>query len=68
MSCTAGGGTAVLESHGTVYGPGGQGVFADPTYGAVLYYHYVDTTVGYADADKKFGWNTISWSTGWPVV
>lgn len=67
-SCTAGGGSVVLESHGNVYGPGGQGVFADPKYGAVLYYHYVDTTVGYADGDKKFGWNTISWSTGWPVV
>lgn len=23
-SCSAGGGTIVLESHGTVYGPGGQ--------------------------------------------
>ncbi|KAK6217922.1 hypothetical protein LQW54_003210 [Pestalotiopsis sp. IQ-011] len=67
-SCTANGGTVVLESHGTVYGPGGQGIFDDPTYGAVLYYHYVDTTVGYADGDKKFGWNTISWSTGWPTV
>ncbi|KAI1843167.1 hypothetical protein JX265_009906 [Neoarthrinium moseri] len=67
-SCTSGGGTVVLESHGNVYGPGGQGVFADPKYGAVLYYHYVDTTVGYADGNKKFGWNTISWSTGWPVV
>lgn len=39
-SCTAGGGTVVLESHGYVYGPGGQGVMADPTYGTVLYYHY----------------------------
>ncbi|KAJ5161376.1 Glycoside hydrolase family 43 [Penicillium capsulatum] len=38
--CTNGGGTTVLESHGTVYGPGGQGVFTDPTYGPVLYYHY----------------------------
>ena len=39
-SCTAGGGTVLLASHGYVYGPGGQGVFADPTYGTVLYYHY----------------------------
>ncbi|KAH6652386.1 putative arabinan endo-1,5-alpha-L-arabinosidase A [Truncatella angustata] len=67
-SCTANGGSTVLESHGTVYAPGGQGVFADPKLGAVLYYHYVDTSVGYADGDKKFGWNQISWSTGWPVV
>jgi arabinan endo-1,5-alpha-L-arabinosidase len=39
-SCTANGGTIVLESHGYVYGPGGQGILADPTYGTVLYYHY----------------------------
>lgn len=41
VSCTAGGGTIVLASHGVVYGPGGQGVLVDSTYGgAVLYYHY----------------------------
>jgi hypothetical protein len=39
-SCTAGGGSIVLESHGYVYGPGGQGVMADSSYGTVLYYHY----------------------------
>ncbi|KAL1636307.1 hypothetical protein SLS56_001287 [Neofusicoccum ribis] len=68
VSCTNGGGTVVLESHGTVYGPGGQGVYQDPTYGPILYYHYVDTTIGYADGDKRFGWNKISFSSGWPVV
>jgi arabinan endo-1,5-alpha-L-arabinosidase len=39
-ACTSGGGTIVLESHDEVYGPGGQGVYDDPTYGPVLYYHY----------------------------
>lgn len=39
-SCTDGGGTYVLESHDTVYGPGGQGVYDDPTYGPIIYYHY----------------------------
>ncbi|PYI35015.1 endo-alpha-1,5-arabinanase precursor [Aspergillus indologenus CBS 114.80] len=67
-ACTESGGTIVLASHGTVYGPGGQGVYDDPTYGPVLYYHYVDTTVGYADDQKLFGWNTIDFSSGWPVV
>lgn len=67
-ACTSGGGTVVLESHGNVYGPGGQGVLQDTTYGPILYYHYVDTTVGYADGDKQFGWNKISFSSGWPVV
>ncbi|OKP11114.1 hypothetical protein PENSUB_3484 [Penicillium subrubescens] len=68
VACTNGGGTVVLESHGTVYGPGGQGVFIDPTLGPVLYYHYVDTRIGYADGQKLFGWNVIDFSSGWPVV
>lgn len=68
-SCLSGGGTKVLASHGTVYGPGGQGIFNDVSNsGAVLYYHYADTTVGLGDGDYKFGWNKISWSTGWPVA
>ncbi|KAF2794766.1 glycoside hydrolase family 43 protein [Melanomma pulvis-pyrius CBS 109.77] len=68
VKCTAGGGTTVLESHGWVYGPGGQGVFSDPSLGPVLYYHYVDTRIGYADGQKQFGINKISFSSGWPVV
>ncbi|KAI2628187.1 glycosyl hydrolase [Xylaria nigripes] len=67
-ACTKGGGTAVLESHDDVYAPGGQGVYQDPTYGPILYYHYVDKTIGYADNDKVFGWNSIDFSSGWPVV
>ncbi|KAI1636853.1 glycosyl hydrolase [Biscogniauxia mediterranea] len=67
-ACTSGGGTVVLESHDNVYGPGGQGVYDDPTHGPILYYHYVDTTIGYADGQKQFGWNTIDFSSGWPVV
>lgn len=68
-SCTtANGGTLVLSSHGNVYGAGGQGVFADPTYGTVLYYHYADKTKGLADANYQFGWNTVTWSSGWPSV
>jgi len=67
-ACTNGGGTVVLPSHGTVYGPGGQGVYNDPKLGWVLYYHYVDTTIGYADADKRLGVNKITWTNGWPTV
>ncbi|KAI5776808.1 endo-alpha-1,5-arabinanase [Geopyxis carbonaria] len=67
-SCVDGsnGGTLVLGSGGTTYAPGGQGVLADEG-GDVLYYHYVDTDVGYADGDKLFGWNLLDWSSGWPV-
>ncbi|RYP17637.1 hypothetical protein DL765_004419 [Monosporascus sp. GIB2] len=68
VSCNQGGGTTVLASHGYVYGPGGQGIMTDPKHGTVLYYHYVDTRVGFADGDKKFGWNTVHWSGGWPSV
>jgi arabinan endo-1,5-alpha-L-arabinosidase len=95
-ACTSGGGTKVLESHGNIYGPGGQGILVDTAYdGAVLYYHYgessqygfgegkmrrlrlcmliwvsliADTRVGLADSQYLFGFNKISWSTGWPVL
>lgn len=39
-SCLEGGGNDVLASHDDVYGPGGQGVLDDPTYGPILYYRY----------------------------
>lgn len=45
-----------------------RGVFTDSSRGLVLYYHYADTNVGLGDADYLFGWNTLSWSNGWPVV
>jgi hypothetical protein len=45
-----------------------RGVYTDPSLGPVLYYHYVDTTVGYSDSQKRFGWNQINFSSGWPVV
>ena len=51
-----------------MYGPGGQGVFNDPALGAVLIYHYVDTRIGYADGQKRFGVNRMDFSSGWPVV
>uniref|UniRef100_M4B9K9 arabinan endo-1,5-alpha-L-arabinosidase n=1 Tax=Hyaloperonospora arabidopsidis (strain Emoy2) TaxID=559515 RepID=M4B9K9_HYAAE len=66
--CTDGGGTVVFKSEGDVYGPGGQGVYDDEKYGPVLYYHYVNKTIGYADGQKQFGWNKLDFSSGWPVV
>ncbi|PQE28356.1 glycoside hydrolase family 43 protein [Rutstroemia sp. NJR-2017a BBW] len=66
--CRANGGTEVLASHDHVYAPGGQGLYMDPKYGPVIFYHYVDTTVGYADGDKKLGINKVSFSSGWPVL
>ncbi|CZS88057.1 related to arabinan endo-1,5-alpha-L-arabinosidase A precursor [Rhynchosporium graminicola] len=67
-SCTAGGGSVLLESHGDVYGPGGQGVFNDKSKGLVLYYHYANPNVGLADGKYLFGWNVLTWAGGWPSV
>lgn len=67
-ACTAGGGSTLLKSHGTTYGPGGGGVFADSKLGLVLYYHYANTDVGLGDGSYLFGWNQISWTSGWPAV
>ncbi|KAL9037854.1 MAG: hypothetical protein Q9180_003486 [Flavoplaca navasiana] len=67
-SCLQGGGTTVLESHDWVYGPGGQGIIRDPEFGLLLYYHYVDTRIGYSDGQKQFGVNKLDFSSGWPCV
>lgn len=40
VSCLNGGGDLLLASHDYVYAPGGQGLFEDPTFGTVMYYHY----------------------------
>ncbi|KAI5360423.1 Putative glycoside hydrolase, family 43 [Septoria linicola] len=63
------GGTMVLNSHGDVYAPGGQGVMWDPNLqSVVMYYHYVRPSVSY-DYDRfYFGWNKLDFSSGWPVV
>lgn len=66
--CLSGGGTVVLESHDFVYGPGGQGVFNDPELGPVVYYHYVDTRIGFEDGQKQFGINKLAFDSGWPVA
>ncbi|KAA8896896.1 glycosyl hydrolase [Sphaerosporella brunnea] len=62
-----GGGDIVFGSHDWVYGPGGQGVLVDGNR-EILYYHYVDTRVGYGDAEKFLGWNEIHYLDGWPVL
>ena len=66
-SCTSGGGTTILASHDNVYAPGGQGVFLDPTYGWVIYYHYLLPT-DLNDGDAHLGVNKITFASGWPVL
>lgn len=66
---TENGGSLVYASHGDVYAPGGQGVFYDPGQEAVvLYYHYVKPSVGYEYDQFFFGWNKLSFASGWPEV
>lgn len=53
-ACTSGGGTKVLESHGNVYGPGGQGILVDTAYdGAVMYYHYGESLFSLAPGRER---------------
>ena len=68
VSCLDNGGTEVLGSHGVIYGPGGQCVYHDPQLGDVLYYHYFNTTLGYAEEYNLLGINVIDWKDGWPTV
>ena len=34
----------------------------------VVYYHYVNTSVGYEYNDFQFGWNYLDFGSGWPLV
>lgn len=45
-----------------------RGIFDDPFHGPIIYYHYVNTTIGYANSQERFGWNPLDFSSGWPVV
>ncbi|MBT0770877.1 arabinan endo-1,5-alpha-L-arabinosidase [Kineosporia sp. J2-2] len=62
---TAGGGTQILGTHGTIVGPGGQSLIQDGD-GDVLVYHYYD---GADNGTAKLGINRLTWdSSVWPVV
>ncbi|MET9757743.1 arabinan endo-1,5-alpha-L-arabinosidase [Streptomyces sp. NPDC006372] len=58
------GGTPVLESHGSVIGPGGQSIMKDAD-GDLIVYHYYD---GNDNGTPKLGINLLNWSSGWPVA
>ncbi|KAJ5115054.1 Glycoside hydrolase family 43 [Penicillium alfredii] len=65
-----GGGTIVYGSnHGIVYAPGGLGVVSG--HGSkrdILYYHYLNTTIGFEFEKAHLGWNALEYEDGWPVV
>lgn len=56
-----GGGTEILGTHGTIYGPGGQSLLLDGDE-VVLVYHYYSATT------SILGINLLTFATGWPVV
>ncbi|MFF1510994.1 arabinan endo-1,5-alpha-L-arabinosidase [Streptomyces sp. NPDC058326] len=58
------GGTPVLESHGSVIGPGGQSIMKDVD-GDLIVYHYYDAGSG---GVPRLGINRLDWSSGWPVA
>lgn len=70
VDCLDGGGTLVLGSHDDVYAPGGQGVYYDTNLDAIiLYYAYLNPTIGYTTEDFLFGWNYLEFDDdAWPVV
>ncbi|GIF04859.1 arabinan endo-1,5-alpha-L-arabinosidase [Actinoplanes siamensis] len=60
---TAGGGTEILATHGSVYGPGHPAVFTDSDADVLVYHYY--TSAG----DARLGINLIGWdSSAWPYV
>jgi arabinan endo-1,5-alpha-L-arabinosidase len=61
VAMTNGGGTEVLATHGTIYGPGHPAAMVD-TDGWLLIYHY------YPSGASRLGINRIGWSGGWPAV
>ncbi|MFF3815692.1 arabinan endo-1,5-alpha-L-arabinosidase [Streptomyces bluensis] len=64
VAMTDNGGTPVLESHGSVIGPGGQSILGDVD-GDLIVYHYYD---GNDNGTPKLGINLLDWSSGWPVA
>ncbi|KAE8153971.1 putative arabinan endo-1,5-alpha-L-arabinosidase D [Aspergillus avenaceus] len=65
-----GGGTTVYGSnHGLVYAPGGLGVLSgNDTDPDILYYHYLNTSIGFRHSDAFLGWNYLEYKDGWPVA
>ncbi|KAL0936739.1 secreted arabinase [Colletotrichum truncatum] len=59
----SGGGTEVMASHGSIYGPGHPSVFTDADADVFVYHYYT------ASNDHRLGINLIRWdSSAWPVI
>jgi arabinan endo-1,5-alpha-L-arabinosidase len=66
VALTSGGGTEILATHGTVYGPGHVAVMPDTDADVLIYHYYYSDS---APATGKLGINLLGWdSAGWPYV
>ncbi|KAH8693951.1 glycosyl hydrolase [Talaromyces proteolyticus] len=65
-----GGGEVVYgsNSNGQVYAPGSSGVLTNYWGRDVLYYHYLNQSIGLANDDAFLGYNYLDYEGGWPVV
>jgi arabinan endo-1,5-alpha-L-arabinosidase len=60
---TAGGGTEILATHGSIYGPGHPAVLADSDADVLVYHYYTSSGA------SKLGINLLGWdSSAWPYV
>jgi arabinan endo-1,5-alpha-L-arabinosidase len=60
---TAGGGTEILAGHGSIHGPGGEGVFTDTDHDILVYHYYAD------NGTPLLGINWLDYdSAGWPYA
>lgn len=57
-----GGGTEILASHGSIYGPGHQTVFSDSDADVLMYHYYT------ASGASLLGINLLEYDDGWPSV
>ena len=63
VAMTAGGGTQVLASHGSIHGPGHQAVMTDTDADVLAYHYYANNNASY------LGINLIGYdAAGWPFV
>ncbi|KAL1968198.1 hypothetical protein VTN77DRAFT_2033 [Rasamsonia byssochlamydoides] len=64
-----GGGHVVYGSNhdGQVYAPGGLGVLSRDPEPDILYYHYLNRSIGLMDSQTRLGWNYLTYNNGWPV-
>lgn len=62
---TAGGGTELLATHGTIIGPGHPAVLQDGPDAYLVYHHYYDPRI---PATGRLAMNKLDWVDGWPVV